>query len=100
MDNENYNFMNSVDITKKNSSVPKPPKKGEYMKCQYCGKIMKPEDFSKIPSVRKQEFKWQIHEKCRSEMLSQLDRSTPGLISERKLAEQRYENRFGKKPGV
>lgn len=67
----------------KNWMVPPPPKPGEYIICQMCGKPMLPEDFSKDPKIRKHEFKWQVHWQCEQNVFNQLDRGTPGLIAER-----------------
>lgn len=68
----------------KNYMLPDPPKPGEYIKCRVCGKIMKPEDFSKDTATRKREFKWQIHWKCQQAQFDRCDRETPGLLAERK----------------
>ena len=68
----------------KNYMLPKPPKPGEYIRCRICGKIMKPEDFSKDTGIRKREFKWQIHWKCQQAHFDRFDRETPGLLAERK----------------
>lgn len=64
--------------------VPPPPKPGELIICQHCGKPMYPEDFSKDPAVRKHEFKWHIHQKCEEQIWDLVDRQTPGLLAERK----------------
>jgi len=63
--------------------LPPPPKPGEYIICQICGKPMPPEEFSKDPKIRKHEFKWHIHWDCEQNIFNQLDRGTPGLIAER-----------------
>ena len=63
--------------------VPPPPKPGEYIVCQICGKVMMPEDFSKDIKIRKHEFKWHVHWDCEQNIFDQLDRGTPGLIAER-----------------
>lgn len=63
--------------------VPPLPKPGEIIICQHCGKPMYPKDFSTDPVIRKQEFKWHLHQKCRLELLSLVDRETPGLLAER-----------------
>lgn len=68
----------------KGQNLPKPPKKGELMYCQICGKPMYPEQFSKIESQRKREFKWQIHGECFQYLDNLADQSVPGLLSERK----------------
>lgn len=68
----------------KNYMLPEPPKPGEYMRCRICGQIMMPQDFSKDPKIRKQEFKWQHHDNCKQIMFERCDRETPGLMSERK----------------
>lgn len=77
-------FMNKDMNKVKNSAVPKPPGPGEIMYCQHCGKPMLPKDFSKDEKIRRREFKWQIHHKCEMDILNLIDRSTPGLLSERR----------------
>lgn len=67
----------------RNWAVPPLPKPGEYIVCQRCGKVMKPEDFSKDPKIRKYEFKWHIHWDCQQAIWNQLDRMTSGVLSER-----------------
>ena len=47
-----------------NYMLPKPPKPGEIIYCQICGRPMLPQDFSKDPKIRKREFKWHIHNAC------------------------------------
>ncbi len=64
--------------------VPPPPKKGEIIICQQCGKPMLPKDFSKDPKIRKHEFKWHIHWECEQNIWDLVDRQTPGLVAERK----------------
>ena len=68
----------------KNYMLPEPPKPGEYIRCRICNKIMKPEDFNKDTSIRKKEFKWQIHWDCQQAQFDKCDRETPGLLAERK----------------
>lgn len=65
------------------TAVPPPPKRGEYIICQHCGKVMKPEDFSKNPAIRKKEFKWHLHHQCQQAMLDMCDKQTLGLLSQR-----------------
>ena len=85
----NYIAANSSEFVKqeklkgKDWMVPPPPKPGEYIVCQMCGKVMMPEDFSKDPKIRKHEFKWHVHWDCEQNVFNQLDRGTPGLIAER-----------------
>lgn len=67
----------------KNYMVPKPPKPGEVMICQQCGKPMYPEDFSKDEKTRRHEFKWHIHAACEKYIWDLLDLQTPGLLAER-----------------
>lgn len=76
---------NKIDLSKqkKNSMVPKPPKPGEYIYCQVCGKKMLPEDFSKDPKIRQHEFKWHLHHECENKMFDLADRQTHGLMAER-----------------
>lgn len=64
--------------------VPPPPKPGEVIICQHCGRPMYPQDFSEDPKVRRHEFKWHIHNKCEQEIWDLVDRQTPGLMAERK----------------
>lgn len=68
----------------KNSRVPPPPKPGEVIICQHCGKPMYPEDFSKDPKIRRHEFKWHIHDACEKQIWQMVDMQTPGLLAERK----------------
>lgn len=63
--------------------VPPPPKPGEIIICQQCGKPMLPEDFSKDPKIRRHEFKWHIHNACEQQIWDMVDRQTPGLLAER-----------------
>lgn len=63
--------------------VPPPPKPGEIIICQICGRPMLPKDFSKDPKIRQREFKWHIHNICENNVWDQLDRQTPGLIADR-----------------
>lgn len=85
----NYVAANSSNLTQEDMSrgrdwmVPPPPKPGEYIICQVCGKIMYPQDFSKDKKIRKHEFKWHVHWNCEQNIFDQLDRGTPGLIAER-----------------
>jgi hypothetical protein len=67
-----------------NYLVPPPPKPGEVIVCQQCGRPMYPKDFSKDPKIRKREFKWHIHNACEQQIWDLVDRQTPGLIAERK----------------
>jgi hypothetical protein len=76
-------YLQHADLNKRNSVVPRPPRPGEIIICQHCGQPMLPKDFSKDPEIRKQEFKWHIHDKCKQELLNLVDRATPGLIAER-----------------
>lgn len=68
----------------KNYMVPPPPKPGEVIVCQECGKPMLPEDFSKDPKIRRHEFKWHIHHECELKIWDKVDRLTPGLVAERR----------------
>lgn len=68
----------------KNSLVPPPPKPGEIIICQHCGKPMYPEDFHSDPKIRRHEFKWHIHYACEQQIWELVDRQTPGLLAERK----------------
>lgn len=72
----------------RNCGLPTPPKPGEIMYCQYCGKPMLPQHFSKNKVIRKREFKWQIHNECFMEMDKMADLKTHGLIAERKYIER------------
>lgn len=64
--------------------APKPPKRGEIIKCLVCGRPMPPSEFSTNPIIRKREFKWQCHDACMQNMFATCDKETPGLITERK----------------
>ncbi|OQY10702.1 MAG: hypothetical protein B6I28_00485 [Fusobacteriia bacterium 4572_132] len=75
--------MSTENNDMRNSAVPTPPKPGEVIVCQICGKKMMPEDFSKNSIERKKEFKWQCHWECMQNKLDECDRKTPGLLSER-----------------
>lgn len=68
----------------KNYMVPPPPKPGEYIVCQQCGKVMLPENFSKDPKIRRHEFKWHIHHACEQQIWDMVDAQTPGLLAERR----------------
>lgn len=81
--NEALKYVGKIDKTKPNSMCPPPPAPGTIMKCQLCEGEMLPKNFSKNEAMRKKEFKWHIHEACFLEMDKLIDRSTPGLISER-----------------
>jgi hypothetical protein len=78
------NFIRNVDQTKRNIMLPPLPKPGEIIHCQICGQPMPPEAFSKDPATRKREFKWHMHNACMQQMFDLADRSTPGLLTERK----------------
>lgn len=73
--------------------VPEPPRAGEIIICQMCGQPMLPENFSKNQFERKREFKWHIHAGCFKKMEEMADRGVPGLLAERKKAQEHYENR-------
>lgn len=74
------------------SCIPRPPKKGEKMRCQQCGKVMLPKDFSTNPLIRKREFKWQMHNACMISISEQCDLKTRGLVQERKQAQEKLSN--------
>lgn len=78
------------DFTSNGINVPTPPKKGEIIFCQMCGKPLLPEHFSKEEYKRKREFKWQIHPQCFDAMNDMADRGVPGLLAERKKANESY----------
>lgn len=80
---EAQEYLKNVNHGQANSAVPKPPKPGEIMRCQHCGKAMHPEDFSEQEIVRRREFKWQMHQKCMLAAELQCDLNTPGILSER-----------------
>jgi hypothetical protein len=64
--------------------VPPPPKPGEVIICQQCGRPMYPEDFNSDPKIRRHEFKWHMHWECEQQIWDLVDRQTPGLMAERK----------------
>lgn len=77
-------FVAEENAKGKGHMVPPPPKPGEVIICQHCGKPMYPEDFSKDPKIRRHEFKWHIHYACEQDIWNLVDRETPGLLAERK----------------
>lgn len=83
MNDDTQGFLGNLDPNRKNSCIPAPPKPGEVMICQGCGKPMLPKDFSDKELIRKREFKWHIHYECMQALETQCDRQTPGLLSER-----------------
>ena len=74
----------------RNSNVPKPPKPGEIMICQNCGKPMYPKDFSSNKTIRKKEFKWQCHYACMKKAEELCDLKTVGLLAERQALANKY----------
>lgn len=83
--------------TRNGIKIPDIPQNGEPMICQYCGKIIYPDDFSKDALQRKLEFKWHLHPQCKQAMEDEADRFTPGLISERQKAMGEYGQRIKQK---
>lgn len=81
---DSESFLRNTDTRARNSMVPSSPKPGEVMVCQVCNKPMMPKDFSKDERTRRREFKWHMHQSCMLQMEDLVDRSTPGLMSERK----------------
>lgn len=88
------NQRDAESYTSRGIKIPDPPAPGEPIICQYCGKIVYPEDFSEDPFQRKLEFKWHLHPQCKQAMEDQADRATPGLVAERKKAMGEYSNRI------
>lgn len=82
----------AMDYTGNGSRIPDPPKRGEIIICQMCGQPLLPEHFSKDPAKRKREFKWHIHPQCFEAMSEVCDRGVPGLVTERKQAQERNTN--------
>lgn len=70
------------------SNIPTPPRRGEVIICQMCGQPLLPHQFSKEIYKRKREFKWHIHPQCFEQMEAMADRGVPGLMAERKRAEE------------
>ncbi len=83
--------MTPEEYTRNGQNIPKKPKPGEPIICQYCNQIIYPSEFSKDSFQRKFEFKWHLHPWCKEAMMSQADRGTPGLVEERKRAAKRLE---------
>lgn len=81
---DNNGSVNS--FTNNGSRVPTPPKRGEIIICQMCGQPLLPEHFSKDEFKRRREFKWHIHPQCFMQMEEMADRGVPGLLAERKKA--------------
>lgn len=46
-------FLGNVDLTEKDALVPKRPKPGELIYCQFCGKPVYPEQLSSDLEIRK-----------------------------------------------
>lgn len=78
---ETANFISGIDLNKRNSAVPKPPSDG-YIICQYCGNPLS------LDST-KNEKKWQVHDACKRFAISELNRLTPGYLSEKRAMEKR-----------
>lgn len=72
-------------------NVPPPPKPGEVIICQLCGKPVTPDELAaeKNMGQRKRCFKWHIHPACYVAMNDIVDRSVPGLLAERKQIQDR-----------
>jgi hypothetical protein len=72
-------------------TIPAPPKPGEIMICQFCQQPIMPEQLKAEKNInqRKRCFKWHIHPGCYMGMSDQLDRAVPGLLAERKKAQER-----------
>lgn len=79
-----------ISYTSKGSRIPEPPKRGEIIICQMCGQPLLPEQFSKDPIKRKREFKWHIHPQCFEAMNNMADQGVPGLLAERKKAQESF----------
>ena len=77
--------------TSKGMNVPAPPKPGELMICQWCLQPITPEQLKaeKNMGQRKRCFKWHVHPNCFISMNDQVDRSMPGLLTERKQRQDR-----------
>lgn len=88
LDNAVNEMQEFIKDTRK-TTLPKPPKPGEVMICQYCGKPMYPKDFSKDEKIRKREFKWHLHNSCMIAMSNLADLKTHGLLAERRRNEKR-----------
>lgn len=82
---EDVKAFTKANPMERNSMALKPPKPGELIYCRVCGKPMYPKDFSTDARTRKREFKWQTHIACLESMENAVDRSTPGLLHERKM---------------
>ena len=63
----------SEQVKGENYMVPPPPKPGEVIICQLCGKPMYPKDFSRDEKIRKYEFKWHIHYQCQLDIFDEVD---------------------------
>lgn len=82
--------------TKGNPTVPKPPKPGEIMICQWCQTPILPEQLANEKNLgqRKRCFKWHLHPDCYFGMGNQVDRAVPGLLTERKQLEEKQKKEF------
>lgn len=83
------------NYTRGGTNVPAPPKPGEVMMCQWCQQPITPEQLKAETNImqRKRCFKWHLHPQCFMAMSDQVDRGTPGLIAERKRAEESRQQR-------
>lgn len=75
------------------TKMPAPPKPGEIMVCQFCGKPIMPNELSKNKTMRKREIKWHLHPECVIEMERRTEIETPGLVGEREAARKRMEKK-------
>lgn len=66
-----------------NSKLPKPPKPGELMICQFCCNPIYPEELSKDKTIRKRELKWHYHNKCLNGIHAKTDYNTKDIWRER-----------------
>lgn len=72
-------------------NIPAAPKPGEMIICQWCGQPITPEELKAETNTaqRKRCFKWHLHPLCYTGMGDQVDRAVPGLLAERKKAQER-----------
>lgn len=75
-----------------NAKLPKPPKPGELMICQFCGEPIYPKELSKDKTIRKRELKWHYHNKCFNGVHAKTDYSTKDIWRERYGKEDSFHN--------
>lgn len=63
--------------------LPKPPKPGELIICQFCGEPIYPKELSRDKDIRKKELKWHYHNRCIIGVAFQADYQTKDIWRDR-----------------